>query len=188
MRPDPSLRIKAWPWLVAAMAAAAQAAAPSTSALAFDIAYDPAVGEPLYNARCAACHDHPSGRTPAKGVIANNTPPYIFGALNDGVMRANAEGLSRGEKFSIAMYLSQNKAGGTVSRLSSETPRCTHSPGPLTLSGHQWNGWGGTVENRRYQPDPGFTALDVARLKLKWAMAMSGNRSGHPVIAAGRLF
>ena len=110
MRPDLSLRISVWPWLVvalsnalitAAMAAAAPAAAPPTNVLAFDIAYDPAVGEPLYNARCAACHDHPGGRTPAKGVIANNTPPYIFGALNDGAMRANAEGLSRGEKFSI---------------------------------------------------------------------------------------
>jgi hypothetical protein len=36
------------------MAAAAQAAGPPTRVLAFDIAYDPAVGEPLYNARCAA--------------------------------------------------------------------------------------------------------------------------------------
>src|SRR5271154_519848 len=164
MRPDPSLRITAWPWLVvAAMAAAAQAAAPSTNVLAFDIAYDPAVGEPLYNARCAACHDHPSGRTPAKAVIAANTPPYIFGALNDGVMRANAAGLSRGEKFSIAMYLSQNKAGGTVSKVSSETPGCTHSPQPMTLAGAGWNGWGGSVQNNRYQQSPGLTAVDVPR-------------------------
>src|SRR5580692_11334175 len=179
MRPDLSLRISAWPWLVvalsntliaAAMAAAAPAAAPPTNVLAFDIAYDPAVGEPLYNARCAACHDHPGGRTPAKGVIANNTPPYIFGALNDGAMRANAEGLSRGEKFSIAMYLSQNKAGGTVSKVSSETPACAHSPQALTLAGPAWNGWGHGAENRRYQPDPGLTALEVPRLKLKWAI------------------
>jgi polyvinyl alcohol dehydrogenase (cytochrome) len=197
MRPAPSLRMRTWPWLVvalanthitAAMAAAAQAAAPPTSVLAFDIAYDPAVGEPLYNARCAACHDHPSGRTPAKGVIANNTPPYIFGALNDGVMRANAEGLSRGEKFSIAMYLSQNKAGGTVSKVSSEMPACTGSPDALTLAGPLWNGWGRTVENSRYQPDPGLTALDLPRLKLKWAIGLSGNRSGQPVIAGGRVF
>jgi polyvinyl alcohol dehydrogenase (cytochrome) len=170
------------------MAAAAHAAAPPASVLAFDISYDPAVGEPLYNARCAACHDHPSDRTPAKGVIANNTPPYIFGALNDGVMRANAEGLSRGEKFSIAMYLSQNKAGGTVSKVSSETPACAHSPQSLTLAGPEWNGWGRSMENRRYQPDPGLTALEVPRLKLKWAMRLSGNRSGQPVLAGGRLF
>ncbi len=197
MRPDPWLRKRAWPWLVvafsntlntAAMAAAAPAAASPTNVLAFDIAYDPAVGEPLYNARCAACHDHPGDRTPAKGVIANDTPPYIFGALNDGVMRANAEGLSRGEKFSIAMYLSHNKAGGTVSKVSSETPACAHAPQALTLAGPGWNGWGRGVENRRYQPDPGLTALEVPRLKLKWAIALSGNRSGQPVIAGGRVF
>ncbi len=196
MRPDPSFRITAWQWLVialsntlitAAIAAAAQAAAAPTTVLAFDIAYNPAVGEPLYNARCAACHDHPGSRTPAKGVIANNTPPYIFGALNDGVMRVNAEGLSRGEKFSIAMYLSQNKAGGTVSKVSSETPACTHAPHELTLAGSEWNGWGRSVENRRYQPDPGLAALEVPRLKLKWAIGLSGNRSGQPVIAGGRV-
>ena len=180
--------LRSWPWLIVALSNVCIAAAPPPKVLAFDIAYDPAVGEPLYKVRCAACHDHPSGRTPAKAVIANNTPPYIFGALNDGAMRSNAEGLARGEKFSIAMYLSRNKAGGKVSQSSTETPRCTHTPGPLTLNGPQWNGWGRTVENSRYQPDPGFTALDVPRLKLKWAMAMSGNRSGQPVIAAGRLF
>lgn len=181
--------------ITAAMAVAAQAATPAAqvaarpaSVLAFDIAYDPAVGEPLYNARCAACHDHPSGRTPARGVIANNTPPYIFSALNDGVMRANAAGLSRGEKFSIAMYVSQNQAGGTISKVSSETPACTHSPDALTMAEPLWNGWGRTLENSRYQPDPGLTARDVPRLKLKWAIGLSGNRSGQPVIAGGRLF
>jgi polyvinyl alcohol dehydrogenase (cytochrome) len=194
MRTAPWLSVRTWGWLVVAsnsvipaIAADPQTAAPA-GILAFDILYDPAVGEPLYNARCAICHDHPDGRTPARAVIANNTPPYIFGALNDGVMRANAAGLSRGEKFSIAMYLSQNKAGGTVSKASSETPACAQAPGPLTLAGPAWNGWGRTVENSRYQPDPGLSALDVPRLKLKWTVALSGNRSGQPVIAGGRLF
>jgi polyvinyl alcohol dehydrogenase (cytochrome) len=194
--------VKAWVWMVVSMAIAGHGGAafaedPSASSpaanapnvvLAFDIMYDPAVGEPLYNTHCAACHDHPSDRTPPKAVIANNTPPYIFGALNDGVMRGNAQGLSRGEKFSIAMYLSKNKAGGTVSTIGSETPTCTQTPAPLTLTGPSWNGWGRTLQNTRYQPEPGINAAEVPRLKVKWAMAMSGNRSGQPVIAAGRLF
>jgi polyvinyl alcohol dehydrogenase (cytochrome) len=162
-------------------------AAPS-SVLAYGIPYDPAVGEPLYNLHCAACHDHPTGRTPPKGVIANNTPAYILGVLNDGVMRANAASLSHGERLAVAMFVSQNKSGGTVSKASSETPACTSSPAKLTLAGSGWNGWGRSVENTRYQPDPGITAAQVPRLKLKWAMAVSGNRNGQPVIAGGRLF
>ena len=56
------------------MAAAAQAAAPPASVLAFDIAYDPAVGEPLYNARCAACH---GGALDAAGPVIAGGMLYV---------------------------------------------------------------------------------------------------------------
>jgi polyvinyl alcohol dehydrogenase (cytochrome) len=189
----PILKFCAWGavTLAAAFAGVAIAEAPDaapSSVLAYGIAYDPAAGEPLYRAHCAACHDHPSERTPPRSVIANNTPAYILGVLNDGVMRANAAGLNAGEKIAVAMYVSQNKSGGTVSRSSSEAPACAKAPTPLTLSGPAWNGWGRTVENTRYQPDPGLSAAEVPRLKLKWAMAVAGNRNGQPVIAGGRLF
>ena len=189
--------MKRWVWVIGAVAvgaftmSAAFAQAPDSApsaVLAYGITYDPAAGEGLYAAHCAACHDHATERAPSRSVIANNTPAYILGVLSDGVMRANAAGLSRSEKLAVAMYVSQNKSGGTVSTKNSEAPACTRAPGPLTLSGPGWNGWGRTVENTRYQPEPGLSAADVPRLKLKWAMAASGNRNGQPVIAAGRLF
>jgi polyvinyl alcohol dehydrogenase (cytochrome) len=194
--------LRSWAWAigavsVAAIVAAVLAEAPRaeppaatgpSAVLAYGVPYDPAAGEPLYNAHCAACHDHPSDRTPSRSVIANNTPAYILGALTDGLMRANAASLTHGEKLSVAMFVSQNKSGGTVSKISSETPACTNTPAKLTLSGPGWNGWGRTVQNSRYQPDPGITAAQVPRLKLKWAMAVSGNRNGQSVIAGGRLF
>jgi polyvinyl alcohol dehydrogenase (cytochrome) len=193
-----ALKIRSWLAGLASFlsltASAADAPAPTpadaapSSVLAYGVPYDPAAGEPLYNAHCAACHDHPTGRTPPKDVIANNTPAYIWGVLNDGVMRANAASLSRGERLAVAMFISQNKSGGTVSNASTETPACTGRPAKLTLANSSWNGWGRTVENMRYQPDPGITAAQVPRLKLKWAMAVSGNRNGQPVIAGGRLF
>jgi polyvinyl alcohol dehydrogenase (cytochrome) len=161
-------------------------ASPDT-ALAYGIAYHPAAGEPLYNAHCAACHDHPSGRTPAKSVIANSTPAWIFGALNDGVMRANAADISYADRLAIAMFVSQNKSGGTAAKTSFETPVCGEPPEPLTFTSSGWNGWGG-LRNSRFQPSPGLSAGDVPRLKLKWAMSVSGNRNGEPVIAGTRLF
>jgi polyvinyl alcohol dehydrogenase (cytochrome) len=174
--------------IMAPAGAEAPGAAGPSDVLAYGVPYDPAAGEALYSAHCAACHDHPSDRTPAKAVIANNTPAYILGVLTDGVMRANAAGLTRGEKLSVAMFVSQNKSGGTVSKASSETPACTGTPAKLTLSEPGWNGWGRSIQNTRYQPNPGITATQVPRLKLKWAMAVSGNRNGQPVIAGTRLF
>ena len=171
-----------------ASAADAPNNAANSPAFAFGIAYDPAAGERLYLTRCATCHDHPTGRTPAKAVIANNTPAYIFGALNEGVMKANATGISWSEKLAIAMAVSQNKDGGAASTAEFETPACTRAPPPVTLNPNGWNGWGRNIENTRYQPDPGFSLEQLPRLKLKWAMAVSGTRSGEPVIEGERLF
>ena len=39
---------------------------------------DPVLGARLYEQRCAACHDHPTGRTPPKAGIADNTRVYMF--------------------------------------------------------------------------------------------------------------
>src|SRR5262249_18570268 len=49
---------------------------------------------------------------------------------------------------------------------------------------------GVTTANTRFQPNPGFTAGDVPRLKLKWAFGFPGDLSANaqPVIAAGRVF
>ena len=190
--------LKIWAWMAvavsvtAAISAALAADAPSGASVvgrAADGPPDhPAAGESLYTAHCAACHDHPSGRTPAKAVIASNTPSYILGALTDGVMRPYAEGLSPSEKMAIAQYLSQNRSGGQASKPVPETPTCAHTPRPLSLTGPGWNGWGRAVENTRYQPSPGLTVADAPRLKLRWAMAVAGSRNGEPVIAGGRLF
>src|SRR5579862_9409515 len=55
---------------------------------------DPALGEKLYQQKCASCHDNPTGRTPPKAVIANNTPTFIVSALLEGVMRPMAVGMA----------------------------------------------------------------------------------------------
>jgi polyvinyl alcohol dehydrogenase (cytochrome) len=158
-------------------------------AVAFGVHYDPAAGAPLYQAHCAACHDHPSGRTPAKDMIGANTAFYIFDALNNGAMRPQAIGLSPSERLAVAEYVSQNRSDGQgVENASDETPRCADAPRPLRLEGTGWNGWGRAVENTRYQPVAGLRTADLSRLKLKWAMAVGGNRNGQPVLVDGRLF
>ena len=76
---------------------------------------DPALGEKVYQQKCAGCHDAPTGRTPAKAAIGANTPTYIVGALMDGVMRPMAAGLAPHDIASVAAYLSTRKDGGLAS-------------------------------------------------------------------------
>jgi polyvinyl alcohol dehydrogenase (cytochrome) len=172
-----------WMWMATALNATAG------DAVAFGVHYDPAAGQGIYESHCAACHDHPGGRTPARVLIGANTPFYIFDALNNGVMRPQAAGLSASERLAVAEYVSQNRSDAEDSiNAGEETPLCAEAPQPLNLDGPAWNGWGRTVENTRYQPKPGLVAADLPRLKLKWAMAVAGSRNGQPVVADGRLF
>jgi polyvinyl alcohol dehydrogenase (cytochrome) len=57
-------------------------------------------------------------------------------------------------------------------------------------SGPMWNGWGRDLNNSRYQPDPGFTADQLSRMKLKWAFGFPNAVSawGQPTVVGGRVF
>ena len=149
---------------------------------------DSVLGTTLYGQRCAGCHDHATGRIPTKAAISDNTPAFITTTLLGGVMRPMAQGLSPHEIASIAAYLSTRKSG-MVGGFGPEAPLCTTKPEPIDLSSpDQWNGWGRTVEQARYQPNPGFPAAEIPRLKLKWAFAYSSSRNGQATVVGDRLF
>ena len=149
---------------------------------------DPTLGGALYGERCAGCHDHPSGRTPSRAMISDNTRALIATTLFGGIMAPMAQGLSPHAVASIATYLSTRKAG-TVAGVGPEAPPCDAKPEAIDLkTPDQWNGWGRTEQQPRYQPNPGFTAADVPRLKLKWAFAYSNSRNGQATVVGDRLF
>ncbi len=149
---------------------------------------DPVLGAKLYDQRCAACHDHATGRTPPRASIADNTRVFIANTLNSGIMRPMAQGLSPKDVNSIAAYLSR-RSGGALGSVGSEAPRCVGKPPPIDLATtRQWNGWGRDAEQSRYQPNPGLSAQDVPRLKLKWAFAYSNSRNGQATVVGDRLF
>ncbi len=148
---------------------------------------DAKAGEALYQQKCASCHDHPTDRIPAKATIANNTPTMIMSTLLEGVMRPMAAGLTPHDMASVAAYLSTRKDGG-LGAGALEAPACKDKPGPLDLTAAQWNGWGRTETQSRYQPKPGIAAADVPKLKLKWAFAYSGSRNGQATVIGDRLF
>ena len=149
---------------------------------------DPVLGATLYGQRCANCHDQATGRIPSKAAIADDTRVFITTTLFGGVMQPMAQGLSPHEIASIAAYLSARE-GGIVAGVGPEAPSCKTKPEIINLTKpDQWNGWGGAVEQARYQPNPGFTAAEIPRLKLKWVFAYANSRSGQATVVGDRLF
>jgi len=149
-------------------------------------------GAEIYRRACATCHEQSNiERMPQRAVIARMSPENVLAALTSGVMQAQAASLSAAERRAVAQFLTGKAFGGEVSPTAKEV-FCKQSPGDMNdpLSGSVWNGWGLDSTNSRYQPNPGFSAADVPKLKLKWAYALPGavSVSTQPVIVGGRVF
>jgi polyvinyl alcohol dehydrogenase (cytochrome) len=66
---------------------------------------------------------------------------------------------------------------------------CPSAAGPVAIGNAQWNGWGLSLDNTRYQPEPAIRASDVAKLAVKWAYGyQSGTEFGQPTVVDERLF
>jgi polyvinyl alcohol dehydrogenase (cytochrome) len=78
---------------------------------------------------------------------------------------------------------------GAVANLARADITCPNPAGPVALGSAQWNGWGRSLDNSRYQPEPAIRASDVPKLALKWAYGYpSGAEFGQPTIVDERLF
>ena len=149
-------------------------------------------GGTLYTQRCAACHDNPdaSSRAPAKAVLATRPPNAIFDVLDKGAMAPMAIGLSNAQLDAIAVYLTGKAPVHAAAGADPDTAAaaaCKTSPAPVT-TGARWNGWSPTLDNARFQAEPGLKAQDVPRLKVKWAFQFTGGVAGQPTVVGGRVY
>jgi len=145
-------------------------------------------GEVLYNKHCAGCHDgKPQPRMPARQELTARTPESIYQAMFSGAMATQAAGLSSEERRAIARFIAGKEFGAGATALAG---KCSGTPGALSMTDADWNGWSTDPANTRYQPKPGLDAADVPNLKLKWAFAFQGDtsRSAQPAVVGGRLF
>lgn len=149
-------------------------------------------GAALYKARCASCHDAPTGRTPGLAAIKAMSAESIYSAVTAGAMKTQAAGLSTAEIFALIGYIAPT-GGAKPEAPAAITPTCKNdSPFHLHANAPQWNGWSPSLTNSRYQDarSAGLPAADVSRLKLKWAFNLGDvpTARAQPVIVDGRLF
>jgi polyvinyl alcohol dehydrogenase (cytochrome) len=146
-------------------------------------------GAALYQARCAACHDNNSaeGRVPKREQIAARAPAAIVNTMFDGAMIPQASGLTLEEGRAIARFIT-GKEFSSVSNV--PLGNCEAPAKKLLLSSSDWNGWGVDSDNSRYQAKPGLSAVDIPRLKVKWAFGFPGESRAwaQPAVAGGRVF
>ncbi len=114
------------------------------------------------------------------------SPNFIVEALTNGIMKAQGSVLSPEQRVSLAEFLTGQKIGAEAAMAG----RCGGALLPISLDGPSFNGWGGNVENWRFQREPGIGAAQLDRLELKWAFGIPGVVAmfGQPTIAGGRVF
>jgi polyvinyl alcohol dehydrogenase (cytochrome) len=161
-------------------------AAATTIALAFAVviwAQTPpaANGEAVFSARCKSCHEPAVERAPGRMELAFRPRKDIVAALTTGVMAPMAQGLSRAEIEAVALFLAPGQQLGP-----SGTDKMCETTAPIQASASDWPTVGVDENSSRFQPNPGLTAAEVPRLKVKWAFSMAGG--GQPIVIGDWLF
>ena len=121
----------------------------------------PVSGEPIFKAKCAACHEPAVGRAPTRELLGARAPEEVYDALTIGAMKPMAEGLSEAQLYGVVRFITGKSP--VPNAVSAPDPNLCKVNGPLQPSGPQWNGWGRDLANSRYQPNPGFKAADIPR-------------------------
>jgi len=153
-------------------------------------------GAALYQARCAKCHDSPTGRTPAVSALGAMSSPAILRALESGTMRVQAQGLSSPERIALAGYLSGGSIKGEIAPALPQSAYCGATGNPPAAErdtrSPSWNGFGAGPANARFQSAEaaGLSLGDVPKLGLKWAFSLGDVTlaRGQPVVVGNRLF
>ncbi len=148
------------------------------------------LGEAVYKRACASCHDGGVSQAPLRAALTALPASRIVSAMEQGVMRLQAAGLSSDERQAVARYLSKAEANAPAQGVA-EAGLCpageTARLGPVLVSD-----WGMSFRNTR-AVGPETTSLGVetaARLSLKWVFAFpnASRARVQPTIAGDTLF
>lgn len=139
----------------------------------------------IFNNNCVSCHSGGVPRAPHLTTFQVMSADYILSTLN-GVMSAQAEGLSSEEKIGISEYIT----GGKVSTSLPEPNFCKSNNEPIVLvKENSYKEWGYDKENSRYTKS-NLNSQNAKKLKLKWVFAYpaASRARSQPSISGNTIF
>ena len=147
------------------------------------------VGAQLYTQRCAGCHDGPVAKAPHKIVFSLLGPEYILSAMNDGIMQAQAAGLTETQKIMLAEHLGDRALfAGEKTKIS----YCPEIKADDEVKRGEIGSWGMSLGNNRAidAATANLNVSDVPALKVKWAFAYPGatQARSQPIVQNGKIF
>ena len=147
----------------------------------------PVSGEEVYKARCSGCHDSQNPRIPSREALQKLSRTRILQSLYFGAMSSIARPISIADRASVASHL----GSAVVDPGPRKEAFCKSKAVESKLEGN-WNGWGPSTGNTRFQTAAaaGLNISQVRGLKLKWAFGFEGDATtiGAPTIVDGRLY
>lgn len=147
-------------------------------------------GAALYEARCAGCHDDVgTTRTPRRTALSVMSAARIVASLESGVMQDQGSELSPEERRAVAAFLSAPTLA-TAAEVGGGPRRCANGPVFTEEREGEWNGWGASLGNWRFQARPGLTLEQIPALRLRWAFGFEGEAAAavQPAIVGSRVF
>ena len=143
-------------------------------------------GAAIYKAHCAMCHDAGGGRIPPVSALRAMSSNSILQALDTGLMKTQAAGLTGGEREAVAKYLGSPDLKPVAPPASAFCSGQTQTS-PLVLESSRWKGWGVDMANSRFADaaTAGIAASDVPKLKLKWAFGLGDGTAVRSQVTIG---
>jgi polyvinyl alcohol dehydrogenase (cytochrome) len=125
-------------------------------------------------------------RAPDKWFLQMMSPESMRRALDSGVMREQAAGLSPDQRSQLVVYL----LGDMPQQAAAAAPTCTGPRARFDFNRPPLRaGWGGDAANTRFVPTAvaGLNRRDVSKLKLRWAFAFphATRARSQPALAGG---
>jgi len=148
----------------------------------------PASGDAVFARACVSCHQAGQTAVPPPEALRALSPEAIVNSLTIGKMAVQGAGLTAAERSAVAQFLTGRAPAASASRAVNLCSAATPTTDPM--QGPRWMAWGNDATNARFAPQGGLTAVDLPRLKLKWAFGYEGASSARvqPALAGGKLF
>lgn len=130
-------------------------------------------GEELYMKHCSQCHEGNMPRAPHNILFRMAQPEDILTALNEGIMKQQAAGLSLRERSLVANFLAGSK---DISESDQSMIMCKTSVAVLQSELSTIASWGMNNASHRFVDGEtaGLNKENVSKLQLKWAFDFPG--------------